>query len=132
MNKYKILFDYLKKKVGPDPARLIIYQVYDDDCKKMIVDVWERLAKIYEKWGIRNFGEICQSGFIYRCFVMKCNKSMLSFACHFSLKRSISCRKAKCLEYDNHRLQRFLTSKKHMKKYGMLLDKYGDKLFRSG
>jgi hypothetical protein len=36
MNKYKLLFDILKPKVGPDAARIIIYDVYDYDCKKNI------------------------------------------------------------------------------------------------
>jgi hypothetical protein len=34
MNKYKLLFDFLKKKVGPDPSRMIIYNVLCHDIKK--------------------------------------------------------------------------------------------------
>ena len=37
MQKYNILFNYLKKKVGPDPARIIIYDVYNNDLKKFLM-----------------------------------------------------------------------------------------------
>ena len=34
MNKYEILYNHLKKKVGSDAARIIIYKVYCDDSNK--------------------------------------------------------------------------------------------------
>lgn len=36
MNKYKFLYNYLKIKVGSDPARIIVYDVYWDDMKKIL------------------------------------------------------------------------------------------------
>ncbi len=35
MEKYNLLFNFLKKSVGPDPARMIIYDVYCDDLKRL-------------------------------------------------------------------------------------------------
>ena len=67
MNKYKLLFDYLKTKVGPDPARMIIYDVYCDDTKDMFIyySPWEKLVQIYKTWGIRRHGTVCDERYIY-------------------------------------------------------------------
>jgi hypothetical protein len=35
INKYELLFKLLKPKVGPDCARIIIYDVYNEDCEKL-------------------------------------------------------------------------------------------------
>lgn len=73
MNKYRMLFDFLKAKIGPDPARIIIYDVYCDDIKKYndYEPVALKLAKIYKKWGIRKYGTECTSAFIWTEFNSK-------------------------------------------------------------
>jgi len=61
MNKYKVIFDSLKKKVGSDAARMISYEVYDSDSKKE----YTKINSITEKT-LRNYGG---SSFIpYMCF----------------------------------------------------------------
>lgn len=56
MNKYKIIYEILKKKVGSDPARIIVYNVYCDDLKKEIkrMKEWDTYTLIFnifkDKW----------------------------------------------------------------------------------
>lgn len=56
MNKYKIIYDNLKKKVGSDPVRIIVYDVYCYDLKKEIkrMKLWnpyyEAFKIIDDKW----------------------------------------------------------------------------------
>jgi hypothetical protein len=76
MNKYKLLFDILKPKVGPDPARIIIYNVYCHDNENGQVELWEKMSRIYKKWGIKRYGTECSQNFIYRSFynrLRQCN-----------------------------------------------------------
>jgi len=68
MNKYKLLFDILKPKIGPDPARIIIYDVYCDDIKKLPKKetYYPRIIeKLYKNYGKHRYGIICDFNFIY-------------------------------------------------------------------
>ncbi len=75
MDKYKLLFDFLKRKVGPDPARIIIYEVYCDDLNKCVKRlstlVWEKIGIIYEKLLTRQYGINCGHNFIYDIFTRR-------------------------------------------------------------
>ena len=51
MKKYPLIFNYLKKKVGPDCARLITYEAYCDDLQKL----WRPICKL------DGFDRMCKS-----------------------------------------------------------------------
>jgi hypothetical protein len=51
INKYKILFDFLKPKIGPDTARIIIYDVLCDDTNKYC----QNTIHIFYDWGSYKF-----------------------------------------------------------------------------
>jgi len=96
MNKYKLLFDLLKPKVGPDPARIIIYDIFCNDTNKPTLWLGEHMRKIYKS---------SYSGlFTYDLFETKYNnitgKFQLSFGfCCRDIKKIIYFRK---LYYDTH------------------------------
>ena len=82
MNKYKLLFDLLKPKVGPDPARIIIYDIFCNDTNKPTLWLGEHMRKIYKS---------SYSGlFTYDLFETKYNnitgKFQLSFGFCFNQK----------------------------------------------
>ncbi len=65
-NKYELLFKILKPKIGPDCARIIIYDVYDDDCKKLIHKTLKLSIKGYWRSGNRKFYKFSHSvGYTY-------------------------------------------------------------------
>jgi len=70
MEKYKLLFNFLKKKVGSDAARIIVYKVYCNDMPKK-ESVWERLVRIYERWAIKRYGSMCSAYFIRTNFMIR-------------------------------------------------------------
>lgn len=68
INKYKLLFDILKPKIGPDPARIIIYDVFCNDSKYKYKSTYlpAIIFKIYERWGIKKYGVKCDEYFIWQ------------------------------------------------------------------
>jgi hypothetical protein len=54
MNKYAMLYQILKKKIGPDCARVIIYDVFCDDQKKTYSPI-----KYSIKMGYKSYKSLC-------------------------------------------------------------------------
>jgi len=130
MNKYKLLFDILKPKVGPDCARIIIYDIYCRDCHYLFsTNVIRNLfLKKFSSGDL--FSDIINYRRMIKNMTAKAEKNLDIFCGIHKLSQIIERLKYKCLEYDHHRLNKINNSKRYKKNFGLYTAKYGDNLWR--
>jgi hypothetical protein len=91
MNKYKLLFDILKPKVGPDAARIIIYDVYDYDMYKYLL-WYGKSKKIITDAYFNSYHEICSRAYSSMYTVYQYLEHKYDYSCIYMEKfRRESC-----------------------------------------